>query len=150
VGSVLYCVGVSGEGNQVTIVQNISYEGGYIATVQSARGFGQASIAWWGNGSPHPLWFQLPFGGLEQFSLIWAAKSKRASVNVSVNSSNQSEWQSLQVNREGEIEIMPDSPYWLQVTQPTPQQPGYLLRAPVAFVADAPRMWAIAWVDFYR
>jgi hypothetical protein len=151
VGSVLYSVGVSGEDNQVTIVQNsISDEGGYIVTVQSARGFGQASMAWWGDTLPHPLWFQLPFSGLEQFSLIWAAKSKRVSVNVSVNSSDQLVLQSLQVKRAGETEITPNSPYWLHVTQPTPQQPGYLLRAPTAFIADAPRMWAIAWMDFYR
>jgi hypothetical protein len=146
-----YSVGVSGEGNALTLAKVSSgSEEGYIATVASARGIGQASVAWWGNFSPHPLRFHLQLMGLELFSLSWATPDRRITVNVSVNSSDQAVIQSVILGQSGESEITALSPYWLEVTLPSPERSGYLLTTPAAFAAEGPRLWAIAWVDFYR
>ena len=150
-GNALYSVGVSGEDNQLTITLDSSgNEERYIATVQSARGIGQANIAWWGNSSPQPLRFRLKLQGLEQFSLRWAAPSGQILVNVSVNSIDQQVFQSVQVGDETESEIAADSPFWLDVTLPNQDRPYYELTTSQAFQADGPRLFAIAWVDFYR
>jgi hypothetical protein len=150
-GKTLYSVGVSGEGNQLTITQDSSGgEDTYIATVQSERGIGQASIAWWGNTSPHPLRFRLQLAGLEQFSLRWAAPSGQILVNIGVNSMDQQVFQSVQIGREAESEIAADSPYWLDVTLPNQKGAAYELTTPLAFQAYGPRLFTIAWVDFYR
>lgn len=146
-GTVAYSVGVSGEGNQVTLVQSSSDgEGAFVATVQSARGIGQASVAWWGKRSPHPLWFDLQLNGLEQFSLMWG----NLAVHVSVNSMDQSILQRTQVRGEAEVEIAPASPYWMTVEVPSQQGASFRVGAPKAFMIDAPSLWAIAWIDFYR
>ncbi len=99
---------------------------------------------------PHPLWFQLQLNGLEQFSLVWKGALSPVGVNVSVNSRDRSVNQSYQLRREDAVEITPDSPYWMAMALPTQKQKGYLLKAPAAFLADAPRLWAITWIDFYR
>ena len=145
--NVAYQVGVSGEGNRVALVQDSSVgDEAIVATVQSARGIGQASVVWWGNRAPHPLWFDLQLSGLEQFSLIWGNEA----VHVSVNSMDQSILQRHQARGAGEVEIAPDSPYWMTVELPSQAGAGYWLGAPAAFVADAPSLWAISWIDFYR
>jgi hypothetical protein len=150
-GAVNFSVIVSGEGNQVAVVQDdLSSadldERAYVATIHSESGIGQASIIGWGELSPHPIYFRLHLSGLEQFTLRWAEMS----VNVSVNSMDRSTFQSYQTPQQSETMITADSPYWMDVTIPQAADDGFLLRAPAAFVAAAPRLWSIAWIDFYR
>ena len=138
-----YSIATSGEGNQVAISQETDT---YTVTIHSTMGIGQASIAWWGNSMPHQLNFQLHLGGLEQFTLAWDEQR----VSVQVNSSSQEVTESLQPHQGVETLIASDSPYWMDVTLPTSSMLVYSLRAPAAFITAAPKVWAIAWIDFYR
>jgi hypothetical protein len=148
-GDALYHVGVNGEGNQLLIAADPHGEAGdYVVTLQSARGIGQASVAWWGANSPHQLRFQLKLTGLEHFGLIWVNRTQKVSVNVSANLDNPTTLESVQ-HGSAETQIEPDSPYWLAVSLPA-QGDGFELTAPRAFLADAPRLWAVTWIDFYR
>lgn len=143
VGSVGYSVATSGEGNQVAIAHDQAVDA-YIATVHSERGIGQASIAWWGSEAPHHVIFEVYLSGLEDFSLHWADQA----VNVSVNSIDQTVIQSARIGKSPETAITAGSPYWMEVTLPTAGV--FQLQAPQAFIAAAPKLWGIAWVDFYR
>jgi hypothetical protein len=146
-GDVGYGVAVSGDGNKVEISQDMRQsEGTFVVTIHSTRGVGQASAAWWGSAPPHPLYFYLHLGGLEQFRLHWIDQL----VTVSVNALDQSVIQSFQIRHQSEGTIAAGSPYWMDVTMPTPATPGYTLKAPAAFIAAAPKFWGIAWIDFYR
>lgn len=146
-GQAAYSVGVSGEGNTVTIVQDSNgADRAYIASVQSARGIGQASISWWGNESPHQLSFDIALGGLEAFTLRWAEHT----VTVSVNSTDGTILQRLRTGDEAESDLLASSPYWMDISLPAKEGESFRLSAPAAFLADAPRLWAISWVDFYR
>ncbi len=146
-GTVAYSLGVSGDGNSITLVQESSpSQGRFVATVQSERGFGQASIGWWGKPLPHHLVFRLQLRGLEQFSLVWAERA----VHISVNSTDHSVIESTQLRGEEDTEITPDSAYWMDVVLPTQERPVYLVSAPAAFIVAAPSLWAISWIDFYR
>ena len=142
-GELGYSIATSGEGNQVAINQETDT---YTVTIHSTMGIGQASIAWWGNSMPHQLNFQLHLGGLEQFTLAWDEQR----VSVQVNSSSQEVTESLQPHQGVERLIASDSPYWMDVTLPTSSMQVYSLRAPAAFITAAPKVWAIAWIDFYR
>lgn len=147
VGNALYSVGVSREGNHVTIAMEEDVPAtGYLVTIQSERGIGQASFAWWGSEPPHPMRFLVELQGLESFQLTWHQQT----VSVSVNAIDQSIVQSLRTSNGAEQAITPDSPYWMQVEMPTAGRSGYLLSAPEAFVAQSPRLWAVQWIDFYR
>jgi hypothetical protein len=142
-----YGIAVSGDNNQVAISHAASQgDGSYIVTIHSTSGIGQASAVWWGSASPHPLVFDLNLNGLEKFSLHWIDQI----VTVSVRSYDQAVIQSSQARQQSELIIEPDSPYWMDVTVPTPNSPGYKLKAPAAFMAAAPRFWGIEWIDFYR
>jgi hypothetical protein len=140
-----YSASVAGDGNRVTLDTDASGQR-YVVNVQSERGIGEASFAWWGKALPHPLTFDLKLSGLEHFRLAWAANI----VNVSVNSSDNAVIQWAQGSDQVEVQIAPDSPYWLPVQVPSQAMQGYQLSVPPAFIAAAPRLWAIAWVDFYR
>jgi hypothetical protein len=142
-GELGYSIATSGEGNQVSISQETD---AYTVTIHSTQGIGQASIAWWGNLMPHHLNFQLHLGSLEQFTLGWDEQR----VSVQINSSNQAVIEILQPHQGAETPIAFDSPYWMDVTLPTSSVQVYSLRAPSAFIAAAPKVWAIAWIDFYR
>lgn len=149
-GSLPYSVGVHDQGDHVAIRQSSDMQGGgFVATVQSARGIGDATVAWWGNVPPHQLVFQLELSGLEHFSLIWADQT----VNVSVNSVNLAAepviLKSVQAGDDAEEIIDPDSPYWIDVTTLHDGR-GYQLVAPAAFQEAWPQFWAIRWIDFYR
>lgn len=143
VGDVGYSVAVNGDENQVAITQEANAT---IVTIQSRSGIGQASSAWWGSTTPHPLYFLLHLNGLEQFSLRWADHV----VNVSVNSTSQTVMQSTQTANSAETMITPDSPYWMDVTLPTQELSVFTVAAPAAFIAAAPNVWGISWVDTYR
>lgn len=143
VGNVGYSVATSGEGNQVAIALDQDV-GTYIVTVHSERGIGQGSIAWWGNDAPHHVIFEMYLSGLEQFSLHWADQA----VNLSVNSIDQSVIQSVRIGKSPETAIAAGSPYWMEVILPTAGL--FQLHAPRAFIALAPKLWGIAWIDFYR
>ena len=150
-GDIGYSIAVSGESNQVIIGfdpsrNTRSGKGTYIATIHSLGGIGQATTAWWGSTSPHPLVFCLHLSGLEQFRLRWRDQTG----TLSVNSNEQTVIQSVQGTEQGERAITPDSPYWIEVAVPTLETPRYELIAPAAFLAAAPTFWGIAWVDFYR
>ena len=146
-GHAAYSVGVSGEGNTVTIVQDSNgADGAYVARVQSTRGIGQANIGWWGEPAPHQLTFDMALSGLESFSLRWAEYT----VLVSVNATDGSVWQRLNSDDEPDSDLLPSSPFWIEVALPIGEGHSFRLAAPVAFLADAPRLWAITWVDFYR
>lgn len=157
-GSLPYSVGVHDQGDQVTIRQSSDMQGGgygavYVATVRSARGIGDATVAWWGSVSPHQLVFQLELSGLEHFSLIWADQT----VNVSVNSVDRLAdpsaelvvLESVQTRGGSERMIDPASPNWIDVAL-LPDGRGYYLIAPQTFQAAWPGLWAIRWIDFYR
>jgi hypothetical protein len=155
VGDIPYSVAAGGEGNQVGIAYDSGEDKGrYVVTVHSERGIGQATIAWWGKVSPHPLAFRLELSGLEHFSMMWAGLS----VNVSVNPTDHSISQGVQTRSiagnqaesRSEVTIDSESPYWMEVTIPSPGLPFYLVKAPAAFATDGPRLWAIAWIDYYR
>jgi hypothetical protein len=86
---------------------------------------------------------------LEQFSLRWADRV----VHVSVHSTSQTVTQSMKIAHDPEAILMPDSPYWMDVTLPTQstQEPGpFIITAPAAFTAVVPKMWGMAWIDAYR
>jgi len=84
--------------------------------------------------------------GLENFSLIWGAQA----VNVSVNSTDHSVTESLQKQHQDEVTLAKDSAYWIDVQVPSQADVPYRLTAPSAFLEDAPALWGLAWVDFYR
>lgn len=146
-GSLLYSVGVEGEGNQLSILPIADQgKGAYITIIESVQGIGRASVAWWGEESPHHLLFQLALNGLEEFRLMWPDHT----VIVNVNASSFAAFQSVLVSHQPEEEITPASPYWMDVAFPTPERTAYLLTAPPRFIEDAPRVWGISWVDFFR
>lgn len=146
VGDVGYSLAVNRNDNVVAIRQEADT---MLVAVESASGIGHASITWWGKPTPRPTVFLLRLSGLEQFSLRWA----ECVVNVSVNSTSQTVTQSMQMAHNPEAILMPDSPYWMDVTLPTrsTQEPSlFTIVVPAAFTAAAPNMWGIAWVDAYR
>ena len=158
VGTLPYSVSVNGEGNQVVILQKSAMRGGGImVTVQSARGIGDATVAWWGQGTPCALVIQLELRGLEHFSLRWAEQA----VFVSVNSADNSVFQSVQKREEQEMMIDQSSPFWMDVSVSSrpgirtasnaiDHESGYRITTPPAFQAAWPGIWSITWVDFYR
>ncbi len=146
VGDVGYSIAVNRNDNVVAIRQEADT---IVVAVESASGIGHASITWWGKPAPRPIVFLLHLNVLEQFSLRWADRV----VHVSVNSTSQTVTQSMQMAHSPEAILMPDSPYWMDVTLPTQstQEPSpFIIIAPAAFTAAAPNMWGIAWVDAYR
>jgi hypothetical protein len=146
-GDVPYSVGVQGEGNRVALASSAGAAGeGYVVAVTSPRGIGQATVAWWGSRAPQQLTFHLELTGLEHFQLRWADTN----VTVSVNTSDQQVWQSVQKGESGEEVLMADSPFWTDIKLPTAERGGYTVIAPFAFLSDGPRLWAFGWIDFYR
>src|SRR4051812_23941356 len=108
VGDLSYSAEARGEGNQVAVLRDGSRDK-YTVQVTSAPGIGQAVLAWWGALPPHPLQFQIYTTGLENFSLTWAAQT----VKVSVNATNHSVTESLQMQDHDEVAIASDSPFWI-------------------------------------
>ena len=144
VGGMPYSVGVRGAGNVVTITYDSGEQGqNVLVTVQSGGGIGEATIAWWGSTLPHQLLFYLDLTGLEHFRLMWSTHI------VTVASSGNSVLQWLQSGSSSETTLDPASPYWMPINVPDKQEQGYRLQAPPAFIADAPRIWGFAWLDFY-
>jgi hypothetical protein len=142
-----YNIEVHGEGNQVAIVRaNSASQNKITVRVTSDAGIGYATVAWWGADPPHQMVFNVHTKGLESFSLMWSTQT----VKVSVNPTDNSVSESLQVNRETETVIANDSPYWIDVRMPTHSEAPYQLNAPPAFLQDAPAIWGLVWVDFYR
>jgi hypothetical protein len=143
----LYSTGVRGEGNIITVADAPDTgEEELTIRVQSERGIGEGTIAWWGNQVPHHLSFHLHLNALEHFHLRWGKRS----ITVSVASSGNFVLESMQVGHQGEVEITPESPYWIEVTMPSGEHPYFELRAPAAFLNDSPRLFAISWIDYYR
>jgi hypothetical protein len=141
-GDAPYSVDVQGEGNRVTIAPTVVVAAeSYVATVTSPRGIGQATVAWWGDHTPRQLTFHLDLAGLESFELRWA------DTTVTVSASDQQMWQSVQKGESDMRTASPDSPFWIDITD---TGVGYELRAPAAFLNDAPRLWSFAWIDFFR
>jgi hypothetical protein len=142
-GGIPYSIGVTGAGNEVTLEPDAQ---GFLMTVQSPSGIGEASVAWWGSTPPHQLSFHLKLSGLEHFRLTWSGHI----VSASVNSTSNSLLQWAQLGDSGESEIDAASPCWMAIASPMEPEGGYRFSAPRAFIASTPRLWAIAWVDFYR
>ena len=152
VGQALYSVGVRGEGNLVTITpDNIIAPDPrapqtYHVHVASLSGIGQATIAWWDRRAPQQLLFSLELKGLERFQLHWGDTL----INVTVNASTQHIMQSVQKGEAAESRLVAASPFWMETLLPTVSSHGFTLATPPAFAQDGPRLWTIAWVDFYR
>jgi hypothetical protein len=146
-----YSIGVRGDGNRVSLAAGDGVDGNsvwlpYTVFIESPQGIGEAVFAWWGNESPHHLSFVLALQGLEDFRLTWADTT----VVVSVNSTNLGVMQSVVTHRRDERSLTADSPFWMAAQLPGVEQPHFRMRAPQAFVDDAPRIWSVAWIDFYR
>jgi hypothetical protein len=151
----LYSIGVRGEGNAVEVLPlEVAKSDRLRIEIMSARGIGEATVAWWGNAAPPAHEFHLHLRGLESFVLRWAESSSPQrsifTITVSVNSSDNSVRQSVQVGDDVEIPIDALSPHWMAVTLPTAASESFVLAAPASFRHAAPHLWAIAWVDFYR
>jgi hypothetical protein len=151
----LYSIGVRGEGNAVEVVPlELAKSDRLRIEIMSARGIGEATVAWWSIPAPSTLEFHLHLRGLESFALRWAENSATQrsiyAVSVSVNSSDNSVRQSVKVGDDVEISIDALSPHWMAVTLPTAASESFVLVAPASFLHAASRLWAIAWVDFYR
>jgi hypothetical protein len=154
-GNGLYSIGVRGEGNQVEIAPDGTADSThYRLKIAGARGIGEATVAWWSNVAPSLLEFHLHLRGLEHFALRWAETSSTQrsvyTLLVSVNSSDTSIRQSLQVDGEIEMPLDAASPHWMEITLPTSTQESFVLMAPASFLRTAPRLWTVSWIDFYR
>lgn len=146
-----YSIGVRGEGNHVSLsasnhLDDDTLAPHYTALIESAQGIGEATFAWWGNESPHHLTFVLALQGLEDFRLAWGDRV----VVVSVNSADRGVMQSIVTSTRDEQPLTVDSRFWMATDLPGPEQPHFRLRVPQAFTDDAPRIWSVTWIDYYR
>lgn len=146
-GDLRYSIQVSGEGNELVVTPDLTdADNAYVIVVASESGIGEGTIAWWGNALPHHLSFQLHLSALEHFNLRWGEES----VTVNVNSTESFVLQSVTSGQGSEVEIDPNSPYWIKVTPASASQMYIELTAPMAFLNDSPQIFTISWIDYYR